>query len=909
MLRLENITKVYASKDMEVHALKGISLAFRKSEFVSILGPSGCGKTTLLNILGGLDHYTSGDLFIEGISTKDYDDHDWDIYRNHRIGFIFQSYNLIPHENILENVELALTIAGVSKEEREQKAKAALDRVGLQDMYKKMPNQLSGGQCQRVAIARALVNEPDILLADEPTGALDSTTSVQIMDLIREISKEKLVIMVTHNPEIAEKYSTRIVRLLDGKIEADSLPYDLEEEKKEAVAETHNSEIEEKAKMSWWTAFKLSAKNLWSKVKRTSMIVVAAAIGIVGVSAVLSVSNGVTGYIDGMQDEMLSGNPVTVSARAFDLASIMSNTSSVQQQQYVQEATKDGYINIDFLTKRLIDSAKAMGTSMIENNLDENYVNYIDQMDPSYYRDIVKSYGIDIANNIYTDDVINGQGDIKEFSLSSITNFAISILKTKLAETGYSSYASMISSYTNTFAQSINSTDYLLEQYDVVRGKIATEENEVMVVLNSREEITDFTLVLLGYLSQDDFLNIVYKYNVDENGKPDPKYDEERYEKTKQIAIEKLMSKKFTYYPNDTVFTSTTATNRPFIYDYHPDPSWDTGMDLKVVGILKPKEGRQYASLYQGFFYTPKFADRFIRDNIGSELCTFIREYDKKQQEEGKSTGYTSSIINSGSTSIANGIYYRYDYEVEGEMYFDNIALVGSSDDLSNLLSQMAGGDNSLTVATLTQNHTGGRDIPTKISFYPNSFATKNLVTDYLNRWNSKDTLTVNGVELAAEDRQEITYTDNLQVVISMINNVINIVTIALISFTALALVVSTVMVSIITYVSVMERIKEIGVIRALGGRKKDVSHLFNAETMLIGFASGVFGLTVTYIIQILLNFFIHLNFPMIGTIANLSWLSAIVILTISIILTVIAGLIPARSAAKKDPVEALRTE
>lgn len=704
MLRLENITKVYASKDMEVHALKGISLAFRKSEFVSILGPSGCGKTTLLNILGGLDHYTSGDLFIEGISTKDYDDHDWDIYRNHRIGFIFQSYNLIPHENILENVELALTIAGVSKEEREQKAKAALDRVGLQDMYKKMPNQLSGGQCQRVAIARALVNEPDILLADEPTGALDSTTSVQIMDLIREISKEKLVIMVTHNPEIAEKYSTRIVRLLDGSIEADSLPYDLEEEKKEAVAETHDSEKEEKAKMSWWTAFKLSAKNLWSKVKRTSMIVVAAAIGIVGVSAVLSVSNGVTGYIDGMQDEMLSGNPVTVSARAFDLASIMSNTSSVQQQQYVQEATKDGYINIDFLTKRLIDSAKAMGTSMIENNIDENYVNYIDQMDPSYYRDIVKSYGIDIANNIYTDDVINGQGDIKEFSLSSITNFAISILKTKLAETGYSSYASMISSYTNTFAQSINSTDYLLEQYDVVRGKIATEENEVMVVLNSREEITDFTLVLLGYLSQDDFLNIVYKYNVDENGKPDPKYDEERYEKAKQIAIEKLMSKKFTYYPNDTVFTSTTATNRPFIYDYHPNPSWDTGMDLKVVGILKPKEGRQYASLYQGFFYTPKFADRFIRDNIGSELCTFIREYDKKQQEEGKSTGYTSSIINSGSTSIANGIYYRYDYEVEGEMYFDNIALVGSSDDLSNLLSQMAGGDNSLTVATLTQN-------------------------------------------------------------------------------------------------------------------------------------------------------------------------------------------------------------
>ena len=366
MLRLENIKKDYTMKESVVPALKGISLCFRKSEFVSILGPSGCGKTTLLNILGGLDHYTSGDLIIDGKSTKEFNDHDWDVYRNHRIGFIFQSYNLIPHENILENVELALTTAGISKEEREERAKKALDRVGLSGMYKKKPNQLSGGQCQRVAIARALVNEPEILLADEPTGALDSETSVQIMELIKEISGEKLVIMVTHNPELAKKYSTRIISLLDGNVIGDTNPYSDEEEKKEREGKEAGFK-EEKAKMSFFTAFKLSAKNLWTKVKRTAMVIIAASIGIIGVSAVLSVSNGVTGYIDSMQDEMMSGNPISISRSAFDLSAMMSSATNVEKEQIVQEGTKDGYINVNFMIEKLIKSAEQMGNSMVSN--------------------------------------------------------------------------------------------------------------------------------------------------------------------------------------------------------------------------------------------------------------------------------------------------------------------------------------------------------------------------------------------------------------------------------------------------------------------------------------------------------------------------------------------------------------
>lgn len=938
MLRLSDIKKDYLMKDSTVHALKDITLNFRKSEFVSILGPSGCGKTTLLNILGGLDHYTSGDLIIEGRSTKDFVDHDWDIYRNHRIGFIFQAYNLIPHQNILENVELTLTIGGLNKEERERRAKEALDKVGLKGLYKKMPNQLSGGQCQRVAIARALVNEPDILLADEPTGALDSVTSVQIMELIKEISKDKLVIMVTHNPDLAYQYSTRIVKLLDGELQDDSNPYSLDDEKKEReegdnefLSEKERAkQNKEKAKMSWWTAFKLSSKNLLSKSKRTVLTIIAASIGIVGVSAVLSIRSGVTNYIDGMQDEMLSGNPIQVSESTFDLSTIANEMTNSSQAQVVKDSTKDGYINVDFLTQRLIESAKSMGNTMIENNITQEYLDYIEAMPEDYYKDIVYRYGIDPSYNIYTYDNINGSNSNNVYSLSGITAIASAVLEKKLADNGYEAYASTIKSYASTFSQSINSEDYLLEQYDIVNGKVATQEDEINIVLSSNEELTDFMLTLLGYFSQDEFMNIIYKFNTDENGNPDSKYNDELYQKTKQFAIEDLINKEFTYYPNDVVFTKNDEYDansqmtdlvlnpkkgRPFYYSYNEDSSWkneNKGMKLKIAGILKPKEGRQYSTLSSGFYYTPAFTQKYMKDNTKSQISEFIRSTSK---ENSNNPSYSSTTIVNGGVSITSGIYYDFNYNVDGTDYTGR-ALVGSSssmDSLMSLFSQYMGGGSSstnVTSASLSLRAMGGVNLPRTISFFPNSFEDKYLVTDYLDQWNDKDkTLTISGNAISGDKREEIKYTDNLAVVISIINTIINIISVSLIAFTALSLVVSTVMIAIITYVSVMERIKEIGVIRALGGRKKDVSHLFNAETFVIGFLSGVFGILVTYIIQVVLNVIIHANFPQVTAIAALPWYMALIIIMISFVLTTIAGFIPARGAAKKDPVVALRTE
>ncbi len=903
MLRLEHIVKNYEMKGAEVKALKDVSVCFRKNEFVSILGPSGCGKTTLLNILGGLDHYTSGNLIIDGKSTKDFRDRDWDIYRNHRIGFIFQSYNLIPQENIQENVELALTIAGIGKEERERRAREALDRVGLKDLYKKKPNQLSGGQCQRVAIARALVNEPEILLADEPTGALDSKTSVQIMDLIKEISKERLVIMVTHNPELAEEYSSRIISLLDGQIVNDTNPYTEEEEEKEREGRTCAEFEKEKAKMSWFTAFKLSAKNLWVKAKRTAMIVVAASIGIIGVSAVMSVSGGVTGYIDSMQDEMLSGNPVTVQKEGYDISKLMDSANFQTKSDAVKGGIKDGYVDVDFMIESLINSANQMGTMMISNDITEDYLNYVEAMPQDYFQDISYHYGINVSNNIYTKDDIDGQPADTFYSLSSILNFASGIVN----RTDYSSYSSVISSMGNSFSQSLSNEDYLLSQYDVVEGKVASEEDEIMIVLNGDESITDFTLTLLGYYSQDTFMNLIYKYTDNE------KYDDTKFQKDKQIALTDLMSKEFYYYPNDTILTANTGSSsktRPFLYSYQRDQNWTDGMRLKIVGVLTPKKNRQYASLQAGFYYTPKFTERFLKDNYDSKISQFIRDYNTSNPKAGgyPSGCYERTLLGLKQT-VYYGIYYTYPLEYEGTRYETNYAYLGSSNSMGSLLGMMMGSSSNMVSTTLSSNAVGGEKLPTGISFYPKSFETKYLVTDYLDEWNADKTLVVNGRELKKEDRNDISYTDNLQVVITMINTIIQIVTIALICFTALSLVVSTVMIGIITYVSVMERIKEIGIIRALGGRKRDVSHLFNAETFLIGSCSGLFGILVTYLLQTILNLVIHSLYPVITTIADLSIVSAIIIVLVSILLTTIAGLIPSRSAAKKDPVVALRTE
>ncbi len=952
MLKLKGITKIYKVADMKVEALKGIDLCFRKNEFVSVLGPSGCGKTTTLNIIGGLDKYTEGDLFINGVSTKKYKDRDWDVYRNHRIGFIFQSYNLIPHQTVLGNVELALTISGISKAERIERAKKALDRVGLANQYYKKPNQLSGGQCQRVAIARALVNEPEILLADEPTGALDTVTSKQIMDLIADIAKERLVIMVTHNPELAYEYSTRIIKLLDGEVLEDSNPFTEEEEAAEVEAEKTLIEAEgskdidvvdtkftkkqkkEKAKMSLWTAFKLSARNLWSKRARTIMTCFAGSIGIIGVSMVLAVSSGVKGYIKDMQDDMLSGNPITITETGYDLSAMMDAANTMAEEEPL--GIIDGAVNVNSMIKYLAKSQNAMDTLIKTNDLNENYINFIKTMPQEYYSAMSLNYGIDVSNNIYTDFYVNKQMDgenykyHKNLSISALINTYTGVLQ----KTEYSSFTTYVSQLTSGFSQLPADKDYILGQYDLLAGKYPEGKNEVLLVVDSNQALTDLLLAQFGYYTQDEFLDIAYST------------EDESIMFKERFTYDELLDKEFTYYNNDTIFTkynknnpmeAALASQYECDYKYNPySDDFDGGETLKVTGILKIKEGRSYGCLATGAYYTKDFTNYMLEVNKNSEFNEYVANQPDKTLSSSFSYTMNDGIIDPKSFEM-EGLVYSVDYWFknsetnEYELYSNNnlydadmtnnarmgsTSLVGTLDQTSmimGILSSMgnAEGKQSTSIAkNITTRSCAGELLPNSISIYPLNFDQKYMVTDYLDKWNddSVEILDANGANIA--NRTEVVYTDTVGLIIGLVNTLIDIITYALVAFTALSLVVSCVMIAIITYVSVMERIKEIGVIRSLGGRKKDVSHLFNAETFIIGGASGLVGIGVTYLLSLLLNAIITgLSDGMVKTIAALPFSSAIIMILISILLTCISGLIPARSAAKKDPVVALRTE
>jgi len=901
MLKLVNVKKDYKVADTVVHALRGIDIEFRKNEFVSILGPSGCGKTTLLNIIGGLDKYTSGDMFINGKSTKEYKDRDWDVYRNHRIGFIFQSYNLIPHQTILGNVELALTIAGISKEERIRRSKEALDRVGLKDQYYKHPNQLSGGQCQRVAIARALVNEPEILLADEPTGALDTVTSVQIMDLIKEISKSKLVIMVTHNPELAEKYSSRIVRLLDGNLVEDTKPY-----KSKKTTETV-VKVNEKAKMSLWTAFKLSFKNLKSKFKRTLMVCLASSIGIIGVACVLSFSTGIKQYIANMQDDMLSGNPIQISESSIDLNALMSMMSEDSKKEAVKQSIKNGYVNVNSMVKYLVEQGETIEGLQISNDISKEYIAYIDNMPKDYYIAIDKEYGINLNNNLYT-SIDLATGNDKKISIAAITQIYTSLLE----ETEFKEYSSMVESVSNSFSQSLDNEEYLLSQYDIVSNhsasKIAKEYNEIMIVLSKDQELSDIALAQLGYYTQEEFINLVYEATKDE--RHNPSLDKPRF------SYDELMNKTFMWYPNDVVFSKNTneftSMIMPFTYNHEASETWENGIELKVTAILKPKENLNYGSLSSGFFYTSALTNKILEANTESEIVKYIEKQLEINSENDSITSGYFTIKNEETNEIQYtgpiGITYNYSYKSDKNSELKTVmGYIGKKDAMSAMMGSFTG----MTIPeayTLSLRHVGGNDIPSNISIYPLDFERKYLVTDYLDDWNTKEKIIINGVELGNDERSEIKYTDALSLIIDIMNSMIDIITIALVAFTSLSLVVSTVMIGIIIYVSVIERIKEIGVIRSLGGRKKDVSHLFNAESIIIGGSSGILGIGITYLISFIVNIIVSGLIP-VDRIAILPISYAIIIIFISILLTSISGAIPARMAAKKDPVIALRTE
>ena len=928
MLELKNIKKDYTTASETVHALKGIDLTFRDKEFVSILGPSGCGKTTLLNLIGGLDHYTSGDLIISGRSTKDYKDRDWDVYRNHRVGFIFQSYNLIPHQTILGNVELALTIAGMSKRQRIKKAKNALDRVGLKGQYYKKPNQLSGGQCQRVAIARALVNDPEILLADEPTGALDTVTSKQIMDLIQEISGERLVIMVTHNPDLAKEYSTRIIRLLDGNVVKDTNPVsEAEIEKaysKRAMRKMKRAQRRansEKAKMSLSTAFKLSARNLISKKGRTTMVGFAGSIGIIGIALVLAFSTGIKGYIASMQDDMLSGNPISISESTYDLDALTGMMNDKMNEEIKSEA---GKVFINSLVKYIMETSDQMDSFVIKNDINEDYIKYLEAMPKEYYAAMVKSYGINMLYNIYTDFHKTAGDEGQNISIEALTNIYTSILN----ETDFKEYSSYITAIVPSFVQAPNNSDYIEHQYDVV-GKVATEKDEIMLVLDRNDRLSDVLLARLGYYTEEEFINIINETNGElPEGAPYREY----------FTHEELLGKTFTWYSNDQIFTSTANPSPmktiPFDYQYDSVAVDSEGLELKVVGILFVKDTTTYGCLSTGIYYTEALTNHVLETNKDSAVVKFINDKGGKIQH-----------------FASQGISYQYEYTYEGEVKTAT-GYIGESmgmDDMMDAMGGMSGSGSSTgsgtgtgtgtggfggstggtgtggfggttggmgglgaltgSIKTLSSSSLGGNTLANRISIYPVSFDDKDLVTDYLDKWNDDSVeIEINGKILKGSDRSEIKYMDALELVIVVINTMIDVISYALIAFTSISLVVSTVMIGIITYVSVVERIKEIGVIRSLGGRKKDVSHLFNAETFIIGLLSGGIGIAISYgISYIASEIVMHLaNVP---NIATLDPRHAVLLIALSVLLTLISGLIPARSAAKKDPVDALRTE
>jgi len=955
MLHLKDITKDYVTASETVKALKGVTLSFRQKEFVSILGPSGCGKTTLLNLIGGLDHYTSGDLVIAGRSTKLYKDRDWDVYRNHRIGFIFQSYNLIPHQTVLGNVELALTIAGMSKEERTAKAKLALDRVGLSDKYYKRPNQLSGGQCQRVAIARALVNDPEILLADEPTGALDTVTSKQIMDLIKEISGERLVIMVTHNPEIAEEYSSRIIRLLDGRVIEDTNPFSAEDEEAEckAIAEEIKAKEEEialleakaredgkkkkksakkeKAKMSFFTAFKLSARNLLSKKGRTTMVGIAGSIGIVGIAMVLAFSAGIKGYIASMQDDMLSGNPIQISETGFDAAAI-SSLMSVEDVPDKSKLTDKVYITST--VEKLAEMNENLNRLFSANTITPEYVEYVKSMPKECYEAMLLSYGIDMSLSIFTDFTLRDGAESRQLSVKRLIDNYTSILK----KTDYAQYSAFIPYLVPSMKQAPNNSEYILSQYELLGGgEIADEANEIMLVLNPDEEISDLLLAIFGYYTQDEFLAIVDKATAED---PDNFNSKALYRE--YFDYDELIGKKFVWYPTDALFTKdgnmqdkimNGKDGTPFPYSYTSSTSAMTeenkgkGMTLKVVGILTPKDNVSYGSLSSGIYYTEALTNHILETNKTSSYIEFLdsaeaanfmlpRTFKIPNPQTGEEITYTIP---------AYSLLYSYDYiyndptvaDDADQKFFDGMGIISPAASSAGMMGAMLGGSSGSTTdpqdpyknerETIIRD-LGGNDLASSILIYPKSFEEKDLVTEWLDNWHKADEIKVNGAVVPKDDRVKVTYTDTLELIINMINTMIDVITYALVAFTSVSLVVSTVMIGIITYVSVVERIKEIGVIRSLGGRKRDVSYLFNAETFIIGLLAGVIGVAFTYTASVIVNIILE---PLIGyaRIAALPFDQAIILILLSIALTCISGLIPAKSAANKDPVIALRTE
>lgn len=929
MLEIKNINKDYKAGNDVVHALRDVSICFRESELVSVLGHSGCGKTTLLNIIGGLDQYTSGDLIINGKSTKQFKARDWDTYRNHSVGFIFQSYNLIPHQTVLSNVELALTLSGVSKSERRQRAKEALEKVGLGDQINKRPNQMSGGQMQRVAIARALVNDPDILLADEPTGALDSETSVQIMDLVKEIAKDRLVIMVTHNPELAEKYSTRIVKLLDGRIVGDTMPFDgkAEEEKKPAA-----SKGKKKTSMSFATALALSRNNLLTKKGRTFLTSFAGSIGIIGIALILSLSHGVQAYIDSVERSTLSSYPISIQQETVDYSSLMQSMMGIREDSFEGREEDRIYTN-DISTEMM----KTMLSELQTNNLAE-FKKYIES-NPDNILDSVSEIQYSYSPSLY----IYGR-DLNDNILRVNPS---TVMEAMMGEGMANTLTQMDSTYSTLMGGGISmsrmdvwnemlGTEIIKDQYEVLAGRLPNSYNEVVLIVNEHNELADVTLYSLGLRDQTELNGMMASVMAGESFDLDTGDMSFSYDELLDLSFRLLVPSDF-YSENDEGGFDDMSKDEEFMAK-----ALETAPEIKVVGIVRPDGDSLLSSANNGGIgYTHALTEFMIgrtnesalvkkqKDNPDVDVFTGIEfPKDSETPEEPMSREEAMSMIMgmmSGEqlAQLSQGIMETLTQEQQMSLMQlpaeqQQAAMMEMADpaQLSALFMNVMTAEQLSELMALTEvpesteaTYEGNLELlgvadlakPSSISIYAKDFDGKETITKFISDYNDTK---------VAGDRQEdvINYTDYVGLMISSVSTIIDSISYILIAFVAISLIVSSIMIGIITYISVLERTKEIGILRAIGASKRDISRVFNAETLIVGFSAGAIGIIVTLLLNIPINIIIE-HLTDISNMSKLPWQGGLILVVISMLLTLIAGLFPAKVAANKDPVEALRTE
>lgn len=861
MLKLKNITKVYNSGNEKLKALDNVGIMFRKSEFVSILGPSGCGKTTLLNIIGGLDRYTSGDLIINGKSTKYFKNRDWDSYRNYSVGFVFQNYNLIGHQTVLSNVELALTISGVSKKERKKRAIKALEEVGLKRQINKKPNHLSGGQMQRVAIARALVNNPDIILADEPTGALDTKTSIQVMEILKNISKDKLVIMVTHNPDLAQKYSSRIIKILDGKIIDDSNIL------KETTKKEKAHDNKRRTSMKFLTALHLSLNNLMTKKGRTILTSFAGSIGIIGIALILAISTGVQNYINKVEEDTLSSYPLTIEESTIDMSSMI---DTMMGENKNSEKREEGKIYSSDIMNDLIAS---LSSKISTNNL-KALKEYIES-DTSKIREnsnaIKYSYNLDI--NLYKSNTDDG-----------IVKVNPSTVMETLGMTTSNPYSQMLPSSSmmgnnNVWEELIDNDELLKSQYNLLAGSWPTKYNEVVLIVGKNNEISDYTLYSLGLKDQNELKS---KMKAIQNGETVEPSEETVYSYDDLLNLSYKLVLNSDYY---------VKTNNLWIDksedDFYMKQIIKDAEEIKVVGIIKQNDSSTATSKSGQIGYTSDLTKYVINKTNSSDIV--------KTQKENKEIN-----IFTGLEFPKDELNSDFDYNSLSEAEKIKLGKL-NSDEFAELMKAYRDNKNSSYESNLIK--LGSIDIssPASISIYPKNFASKNNLIDIIEEYN----------KTAKDNNKEeniINYTDVIGTMMKSVSQIINTISYVLIAFVAISLVVSSIMIGIITYISVLERTKEIGILRAIGASKKDISRVFNAETLIVGFISGVIGILITMLLTLPINSLIHM-ITGVSIITKVPLNAAIILVIISMLLTIVAGLIPSRIASKKDPVVALRTE